>query len=77
MGIKECNCDEHWVLYESVESLYCTLETNIALFANWNLNKNFLKDFIYLFIHERHTQREEETKAEREAGSMQGAQCGT
>ena len=31
----------------------------------------------YLFIHERHTQREAETQAEGEAGSMQGARCGT
>ena len=34
------------------------------------------KDF-YLFIHERHRERETETQAEEEAGSMQGAQCGT
>ena len=37
------------------------------------------KDFIYLFM--RHTQREREREAETqeegEAGSMQGAQCGT
>ena len=33
------------------------------------------KDFIYLFV--RHTEREAETQAEGEAGSMQGAQCGT
>ena len=33
------------------------------------------KDFIYLFM--RDTQREVETQAEGEAGSMQGAQCGT
>ena len=32
---------------------------------------------IYLFIHERHTQREAETQAEGEAGSMQGLQGGT
>ena len=31
----------------------------------------FLKD--YLFIHERHTQREAETQAEGEAGSLWGA----
>ena len=36
----------------------------------------FFKDFIYLFID---TEREAETQAEgeREAGSMQGARCGT
>ena len=33
--------------------------------------------FCFLFIHERHTQREAETQAEGEAGSMQGARCGT
>ena len=31
----------------------------------------------YLIIHERHREREAETKAEGEAGSMQGAQRGT
>ena len=31
----------------------------------------------YLLIHERHRQREAETQAEGEAGSMQGARCGT
>ena len=31
----------------------------------------------YLFIHERHAEREAETKAEGEAGSLQGAQCRT
>ena len=30
-----------------------------------------------LFIHERHTDREAETQAEGEAGSVQGTQCGT
>ena len=41
MGIKEgiC-CDEHRVLYVSVESLNSTPETNITLHVNWNLNKN-------------------------------------
>ena len=33
------------------------------------------KDFIYLFM--RDTQKEAETQAEGEAGSMQGARCGT
>ena len=33
---------------------------------------NFFKRF-YLFIHERHREREAETQAEGEAGSMQGA----
>ena len=35
----------------------------------------FKKDIIYLFM--RDTQREAETQAEGEAGSMQGARCGT
>ena len=35
------------------------------------------KKMFYLFVHERHTERELETQAEGEAGSMQGAGCGT
>ena len=35
----------------------------------------YLKDFIYLFMTDR--EREAEIQAEGEAGSMQGAQCGT
>ena len=31
----------------------------------------------YLFIHERHREREADTQAEGEAGSVQGARCGT
>ena len=27
-------CDEHWVMYGSVESLHCTSETNITLYVN-------------------------------------------
>ena len=34
MGIKECTCVEHWVLYVSDESLNSTPETNIALYVN-------------------------------------------
>ena len=34
IGIKESTCDEHWGLYGSVESLYCTLETNISVYVN-------------------------------------------
>ena len=41
----------------------------------------FFKDFIYLFmrIHreEREREKEAETQAQGEAGSMQGARCGT
>ena len=43
MGIKEGTCNEHWVWYGSVESLYCTLEINITLYVNWSLNKNLKK----------------------------------
>ena len=42
---------------------------------------SFLKDFIYLFMGDTHTEREREreaeTQAEGETGPMQGAQCGT
>ena len=38
---------------------------------------SFFKDFIYLFMRDTHTHREAETQAEGEAGSMQGARCGT
>ena len=37
----------------------------------------FLKIFIYLFVKDREREREAETQAEGEAGSMQGARCGT
>jgi len=36
MGIKECTCDEHLVMYGIVESLYRTPEMNITPYANWN-----------------------------------------
>ena len=42
----------------------------------YQINTFFKKRF-YLFTHERHTQREAEIEAEGEAGSMQGARCGT
>ena len=42
-GIKECTYQEHWVLYRSIESLYCTPETNITPYVNWNLNTNLKK----------------------------------
>ena len=39
IGIKECSCcDEHWVLHVNDESQNSTPETNITLYANWNLN---------------------------------------
>ena len=32
--VKEHTChNEHWVMYESVESLYCRSETNIRLYV--------------------------------------------
>ena len=37
----------------------------------------FLKDFIYLFMRDTEREREVETQAKREAGSMQEAWCGT
>ena len=41
VGIKECTCcNEHKVLHGGVESLHCTPETNITLYANWNLKTN-------------------------------------
>ena len=39
-GIKEGTCcDEHLMLYEIVESLYCTPETNIAPHVNYTGTK--------------------------------------
>ena len=37
----------------------------------------FLRIFIYLFMRDTQREREAETQVEGEAGSMQGAQCGT
>ena len=35
LRIKECTySDEHWVIHGTVDSLYCTPETNITLY--WN-----------------------------------------
>ena len=34
MGIKECTCDEHRMLYGIVESLYRTPGTTIILYVN-------------------------------------------
>ena len=57
-----------------------TASLNIMLFPNICLCIQYIylfifKDFIYLLI--RGTHREAETQAEREAGSLWGAQCGT
>ena len=36
MGIKEDTCcDEHWVIYGTVKSLYCTPETNVILYISY------------------------------------------
>ena len=44
MDIKEGTCHvEHWVLHVSDESLNSILETKIALYVNWNLNRNLKK----------------------------------
>lgn len=41
MGIKEgTSLDEHQVMCLSAEPLKYTPETDITLYANWNLNKN-------------------------------------
>ena len=42
MGIEKRACrDEHWVMYRSAESVNCTPETDIILYVNWNLNRNY------------------------------------
>ena len=33
MGIKECTCDEHQVIYGIVESLYYIPETNVTFYV--------------------------------------------
>ena len=35
MGIKEGTCDDHWVLYECVESLSSTPEATFTLYVNY------------------------------------------
>ena len=40
MGIKECTCDESWMLRVSDQSLNSTPEMNTALYGNQNFNKN-------------------------------------
>ena len=54
MRIKDCICcDEHLVLYASIESLNCTPETNITLYVSWNLHKRFTKAFINaMYLHD-------------------------
>ena len=47
----------------------------VTFFPFTVLKNDFLKDLIYLFMKD--TEREAETKAEGEAGSMQVVECGT
>jgi len=37
--IKVCYCDKHQVMYRTVESLYCTPETNITVYVILRLKK--------------------------------------
>ena len=43
MGVKEgiC-CDKYWAMYEIVESLYCSSETNITLYVILYVNHNYI-----------------------------------
>ena len=41
--IKEGTCHENLVSYGIFESVYCVSQTNITLYVNLNLNKNFKK----------------------------------
>ena len=42
MGIKEHTYDEHWAMYRIAESLYCTPEANITLYAIYTGMKKIL-----------------------------------
>ena len=61
-----------WILYLFI---YLCIYVFICLFIY--LFIFIFLDFIYLFRRDTHTQREAETQAEGEAGSMQGAWCRT
>lgn len=43
MGIKEGTYFEHWVLYASAESLYCTTKPSIILYDSWHNDKTLPK----------------------------------
>ena len=58
-----------YLVIREIEPLFLSLCSFLYFF--------FFKDFIYLFMRHTHTHTEAETQAEGEAGSMQGAQCGT
>ena len=62
MKIKECTCEEHEVMYGSVESLYCTHETNIIFYVSYT-GTYFFKD---LFIHERQRKRQRHRQREKQ-----------
>ena len=49
---------------------------NVDIKQNAYILIHFFKDFIYLFIHERHTHTEAETQLEGEVGSMQEPDAG-
>ena len=42
-GVKS-TLDKHWVICGSVESLFCTSETNITLYVNYTGNKILFKN---------------------------------
>ena len=73
------------ILVSETDKMLPTLETNLEIsrafwvlyFEDLVLKSFFKKDFIYSFIHrDTKGEREAETQAEGEAGSMQGARCG-
>ena len=59
--------------YKPTESAGTSSDQSLHLYLYFILS--FFKDFIYLFI--RDTEREAETQAEGEAGSLLRARCGT
>ena len=58
----------HPYLTLSPRAEYCTFGEKFSIYKDF---------FLRLFIHKRHREREAETQAEGEAGSTQGAGCGT
>lgn len=43
MGLRVHLSDEHWVIYGSVQSLFCTSETDVTVYINYT--KLFLEVF--------------------------------
>ena len=80
--------DKYWNVRKMIHKYFAILGCSL-LGINFNniliiigtcphiVNSSFSSKTFYLFIHERHREREAETQAEGEAGSMQGARCGT